>query len=108
MAEVQRTLQESKKLLQFRTRELQERTTELRALAIQAQRAESHERKRLAAILHYGIQQLLTPAKLTLEGVLAYRRLELSTKGSLSRALGFLTEAVAQSRALAAELAPPL
>jgi signal transduction histidine kinase len=66
--------------------------------------AEQRERRRLAMILHDGLQQILVAAKLNF-GVL-------SRTGDLKKAteevVGLLDEAIEMSRSLTAELGPPM
>lgn len=90
-----------------RTLELQQQTLRLRDLTAELTSAEQRERKRLAALLHDGLQQLLVAAKMLLSP--GY---EESTDGSeherVQRASRLLDEAVRAARDLTRELRPPV
>jgi PAS domain S-box-containing protein len=89
-----------------RTAEVQQQADHLRALAVELSQAEQRERKRLAAILHDHIQQLLVAAQLQL-GVV-----ERADPGTVRAAVqgihSIIAEAVAASRSLTVELSPPI
>ncbi|MFH5804143.1 GAF domain-containing protein [Alienimonas sp. DA493] len=80
-----------------RTAELKAASDDLRAAAEAVQNAANAERDRLARVLHDHLQQLLVGAKMTL-----------AAGGSREDAIGFIEEAIAESRSLAAELSPPV
>jgi PAS domain S-box-containing protein len=90
-----------------RTAELQERADQLGRLSSQLTMAEQRERKRLAQILHDGLQQYLVAAKIQVGGLI-----ELSPDAALKQAAAevedLLNESVKVSRSLAAELSPPI
>jgi PAS domain S-box-containing protein len=87
-----------------RTAVAERRAVQLQELAAELELAEQRERRRLAMILHDGLQQILVAAKLNL-GVL-------SRAGDLPAATkeisGLINEAIEMSRSLTAELGPPM
>ena len=95
-------------------RRVEERTAEahllamqLRALASELAQAEQRERKRLAAILHDHIQQLLVAARMQI----GWMRHDTRSQKALATAQGvdsILKEALDASRSLAVELSPPV
>ena len=87
--------------------ELEQRATQLRMLAGQLTMSEQHERRRLAKVLHDGLQQYLVAAKLQL-GSLAEEIPSDSLKKSASEIEKLLSDSVTVSRSLAAELSPPI
>jgi PAS domain S-box-containing protein len=83
--------------------QLDARAKQLRALAGELTMAEQRERKRLAKVLHDGLQQHLAAAKLQLGA--------LSVPGAQRTAAAIeqlLSEAIQMSRSLSAELCPPV
>jgi signal transduction histidine kinase len=83
------------------------RTSQLRALAVELTHAEQRERKRIAAVLHDNLQQLLAAAKLGVQ--LGARRChDEKLLDELNRATGIIDEAIQASRSLAMELSPPV
>jgi signal transduction histidine kinase/CheY-like chemotaxis protein len=89
-----------------RTAEADNLATQLRALAAELTQAEERERKRLAAALHDDLQQLLVAARMRVEG--AMRARPTIDPRHLERSIEMIHEAIAVSRALSAELAPPV
>ncbi len=87
-----------------RTAVAERRTEQLRQLAAELPRAEQRERRRLALILHDGLQQTLVAAKLSLA------RIERGHDAhqAASAAAGLIDEAIDTSRSLTAELSPPI
>ena len=87
-----------------RTSVAERRAVQLQELAAELELAEQRERRRLAMILHDGLQQILVAAKLNL-GVL-------SRAGDLPKATkeisSLIDEAIEMSRSLTAELGPPM
>lgn len=80
---------------------------QLRALACDMAEAEERARRRLAQMLHDNVQQLLVAAKLRLSQQV--RRLpEEAARRSLQETSGLLDQALQESRALTAELSPPI
>jgi len=87
---------------------LREREEQLRALASRLSETEQRERKRLAAILHDHIQQLMVAARMQ---VGALRRNISSPERASTIAQGvedILNEALEASRSLVVELSPPV
>ncbi len=106
----QARLQEANALLEQRveeqTAEIRRRANQLHALALQLNRVESRERRRLAQILHDHLQQLLVGAKFNvsiLQGKLSGEDLE-----TARQVQGLLDESLGISRSLTAELSPPV
>ena len=90
-----------------RTREVEARSEQLRALALDLAQTESRERKRLAQVLHDHFQQLLSAARLKV-GMLR-RTIPACRDSEMVRQLeDLLAEAIAASRSLATELSPPV
>jgi PAS domain S-box-containing protein len=90
-----------------RTMELEQRTQQLRTLALELTQAENHERKQLATVLHDGLQQLLVGAKLGIQAV--HKRCTAEDQvESVQKVADLLDESLRQSRALTVELAPPI
>lgn len=89
-----------------RTAESQWRANQLQKLAAQMAQTEQCERRRLAKVLHDGLQQVLVAAKLRLSA--AGRRLpdERAAK-TIREALDLVDEAISESRSLTKELSPP-
>jgi PAS domain S-box-containing protein len=90
-----------------RTAELQLRSDQLRALALDLTETESRERKRLAQILHDHFQQLVSAAKLKV-GIIRRKVSEPALLETLSQAESLLAETIDASRNLATELSPPV
>jgi CheY-like chemotaxis protein len=91
-----------------RTAEVQQRSDQLRALALDITEAESRERKRLAQLLHDHFQQLVSAAKLKV-GLLRRRLGEDSPlHETIVQAEQLLAETIDASRSLATELSPPV
>lgn len=89
-----------------RTAEAEERAQALRQLAGELGQAEQRERKRVAELLHDGLQQVLIAAQLQTE--MLRRQLTDSPLGSTACRLDdLLRQALTTSRGLTAELAPP-
>jgi PAS domain S-box-containing protein len=85
--------------------ELQKRAVQLHRLAGELAQAEDRERRRLASILHDGLQQLLVGAQLQIERVIAE-----SGKGpgpTSRRVAQLLDQSIEMSRSLALEISPP-
>ncbi len=110
LRESQAHLQELNRSLEHRvherTDELQRQSDRLRELAIKLTNAEQRERKRLAAMLHDDLQQLVVAARMELgwdakegDGGMA--------QGAISRAQRLLDETMAASRNLTRQLRPP-
>jgi signal transduction histidine kinase len=83
------------------------RAAQLRALAAELTMTEQRERRRLAQLLHDGLQQLLHAARLNLTSV-RHRVGEDDLGDMLGRVDALLNEAIAESRSLTIELSPPI
>jgi len=89
-----------------RTAEVQRLADQLRALAVELTQAESRERRRLAAVLHDHLQQLLVSAQIQLGLV---RRADAgSIRSTVQGIESIIKEAVTAARSLAVELSPPV
>ncbi len=85
--------------------ELQRRAAQLRRLAGELAQAEDRERRRLASILHDGLQQLLVGAQLQMGRVIAESG---KRPGPTSRRVAqLLDQSIEMSRSLALEISPP-
>jgi PAS domain S-box-containing protein len=89
----------------LRTAELQEQTARLQILAAELASAEQRERKRLAALLHDDLQQLLVAASMQLD--LASDGSEEFRRKAVSRAAKWIEEARNAARDLTRQLRPP-
>lgn len=100
----------SERLNEQLERLVEQRTLRLRALALELTRAEENERRRLAQVLHDQLQPLLIAARLTTESI-ARPSPVASPKSpdKVARQVGKILEsALAESRALTFQLAPPV
>jgi signal transduction histidine kinase/CheY-like chemotaxis protein len=88
-----------------RTAELKEQTARLQNLAAELSSAEQRERKRVAALLHDGLQQLLVAAGLQLEMAAATSTGE--NRKSINQAAKWIKEARSAARDLTCQLRPP-
>lgn len=86
---------------------LKQRNSQLRALASQLTLAEERERRRMAKVLHDGLQQLLVGARFQLDALSMRSRGTLVEK-ELQGILDILHESLKISRSLTAELSPPI
>lgn len=90
--------------------QLEDQSNRLRKLAAQVTNTEQMERKRIAAIIHDHLQQLLVACKLHLGSVLKdlekkqYDKAEIG----LGRVNGFINEATRAAKTLTVELRPPV
>lgn len=89
-----------------RTRELEEQTARLRHLASELASTEHRERKRLAAVLHDDLQQLLAAANMGLMS-LERRLTEERDRKDIARVAAWVSQAGTAARDLAHELRPP-
>jgi PAS domain S-box-containing protein len=90
-----------------RTLELQHRSDQLRALALDLTETESRERKRLAQILHDHFQQLVSAAKLKV-GIIRRKLTDPALIETVKQVESLLEETINASRSLATELSPPV
>ena len=90
--------------------QLEEKTNRLRQLADQVATTEQQERKRIAALIHDHLQQILAASKIQMD--LAMRRLKAQEYAQaeikLSHSLNLLNEASLAARSLTVELRPPV
>lgn len=88
-------------------RALQNRTLQLRALAIQLSQAEQRERKRLAGVLHDNIQQLIVAAQMQ-AAMLQNEGGDVACSRAAARKVeSILEEALQESRSLTVDISPP-
>ena len=103
----ERHIEEQKRKFQAELeRQVAERTSQLRKLALELTQAEQRERQRLAEILHDHVQQLIAGAKLRLDAV----RTDLTQPGAmdqLEKVYDLLNQSIKASRLLSRELSPP-
>jgi PAS domain S-box-containing protein len=79
----------------------------LRALTAKLTHAEEAERRRIAQVVHEGLQQLLMGAHLSLSG-LEVRTRNQARRGELAKVRTILKEAIGVARSLTYELSPPV
>jgi signal transduction histidine kinase len=89
-----------------RVQELQEQASQLRNLAAEIGRIEQRERKRLAALLHDDLQQLLVAARMQLGNASSLLKDE-GARGAVELASRWIEEATKASRHLTRQLRPP-
>jgi len=87
-----------------RSAEAERRSEQLRQLASELTLAEQRERKRLAQVLHDGLQQILVGAKYRL----ALFDRSKGTKQTAAEVADIIDDAIETSRSLTAELSPPI
>jgi PAS domain S-box-containing protein len=90
-----------------RTRELQNRAEQLRALASELTQAEIRARKYLASVLHDDLQQLLVSAKFSVSTALKNTE-KAKVYNSLKQVESLLNQSIDKSRTLTAEISPPI
>lgn len=90
-----------------RSAEAERRARQLQAMAAELSRTEERERRRLAAVLHDHLQQLLVGSKMQLD-VLASRLREEALGENVEKVMGLLDESIETSRNLTVELSPPI
>ena len=90
-----------------RTAELEQQRSRLRRLAAELSSAEMRERKRLAAVLHDHLQQLLVAAKMQLNST-EHTTDPVRLRFAIDKARGTLGEAVESARDLTRQLRPPV
>ena len=89
-----------------RTAELSERAQQLRLLASELTMAEQRERKRLAQLLHDGLQQILVSSRMRLAKLTTANNQEVRQRATEVSEL--LSESIELSRSLTAQLSPPI
>ncbi|MCC6797303.1 MAG: response regulator [Candidatus Hydrogenedentes bacterium] len=87
--------------------EVQALVDQLRALATELIQTEERERKRLAAVLHDSVQQLLVSAKMRLAFLNREKDCE-ARQSTVDEVNALLSEALSISRSLTVELTPPV
>lgn len=92
--------------VQQRTVELEEKTARLRSLANELTSAEHRERKRLAALLHDDLQQLLVAARMQM-GLINSHVTDENGRQGVRQATRWIGEAVEAARDLTRQLRPP-
>ncbi len=102
--ELEQRVQERTKELSQAVRELEQRSKQLRRISAELTLTEQRERKRLAQVIHDGLQQILVAACFQLDLVDSGQNM----KQELERLRRILDEAGDTSRLLAAELSPPI
>ncbi|MFO7654618.1 MAG: PAS domain-containing protein [Candidatus Krumholzibacteriia bacterium] len=91
-----------------RTATAEQRTAQLRVMALQLTQAEERERQHLAQVLHDGLQQLLVAGQLELQRLAFSPRDRQGLAADTERLRTILQEAIEESRSLAYELSPPV
>ena len=106
--QVQEELRSLNELLEHkvaaRTAEVEQRSEQLRLLALELTVAEDRERKRLAQKLHDGLQQILAGARYQLATI----ERNADRKDAVAEVASMIDEAIKTSRSLTAELSPPI
>lgn len=105
--QIQARLQELNEALAERTREAEERSAQLGAVAAQLTQAENRERRRLALLLHDGLQQLLIALRMKI-ALIKHQPRSHSVESLLAQSGKLLDEAITASRSLSVELSPPM
>lgn len=86
---------------------VERRTRQLRSLAVQLSQAEQQERRRVAQLLHDGLQQILVAGKMRL-GVLSQKLKDPRLREIVEGVVDLLERAIMASRSLTTELVPPV
>lgn len=90
-----------------RTAEAERRTRQLQSLALELTEAEERERRRLAALLHDGLQQQLVAMRFQLD-TLGRSCTDGLSRSVVTELVKLAEETIRTSRSLAIELSPPL
>jgi len=104
---LERAQEELEAQVQRRTAQLHERTLQLRSLANQLTHAEEQERKRISALIHEDLQQMLGAALLHVSLLKSKASCHEATE-DISRIEGILRDSIKTARSLSAELSPPV
>jgi signal transduction histidine kinase/ActR/RegA family two-component response regulator len=88
-------------------RKLAVRANQLQRFALALSEAEDAERRRVARLLHDGLQQLLAAARVTLKLAQNERKNRTAQSDALDKVDGILQQAIQSSRKLSHELSPP-
>ncbi len=86
---------------------VQERTAQLRAMAVELTKSEQTERDRLAQLLHDELQQLLFAARMKV-GVLRNSVVDEQVGQTIDQIDDLLKQSISETRSLAVELSPPI
>jgi len=105
--ELERRVRERTEELNRANAEIEDRRGMLESLARELTGAEHRERRRLADLLHDGLQQLLVGARFSLE-VLGSRPRDSKERKEIGRVCGIIQEAIEASRSLTYDLCPPI
>mgnify|MGYP001119827871 CR=1 FL=1 len=89
-----------------RTKEIEQQANHLRALASELTMAEQRERRRLAQLLHDGLQQILVSSRMRLSKLTHDENQE--TRHRAAEVSDLISECIEMSRSLTAELSPPI
>jgi two-component system, chemotaxis family, CheB/CheR fusion protein len=103
-AELEQRVQDRTKELSQTIVSLNERSDQLRRMTAELTLAEQRERRRLAQILHDGLQQILVGAKYQLATLPRSRNVAKTTH----QVAKFIDDAIETSRSLTAEISPPI
>ena len=103
---LRQTKEDLEQRVQERTAELTHKASQLQALTAELTLAEQRERRRLAVVLHDGLQQLLVAAKFRL--IVLPRADPSGVVDGCREVTGLLEEAIASARKLTGELSPPI
>ncbi len=106
-SELERRVTERTKELNRANAEIEDRRRMLESLARELTGAEHRERRRLAEVLHDGLQQLLVGARFSLGG-LGSKLEKNEEKQEIDRVCSVLQEAIEASRSLTYDLCPPV
>lgn len=93
--------------VQKRTKQLQVRSRQLRALAGELSHAEERERRRIAGLIHEDLQQMLVAAVLNL-GMLKSKIASSESEEEFFQIEGILRDSIKTARSLTSELSPPV
>jgi signal transduction histidine kinase len=89
-----------------RTAELEQRTRQLKKLALELAQAEDRERERIAAILHEDLQQQIAGAKFHLSLLTDHDNCDSQQQAAVAKIDEMLRDAIEKSRCLSHELSP--
>ncbi len=106
-SELERRVSERTKELNRANAEIEDRRRMLESLARELTGAEHRERRRLAEVLHDGVQQLLVGARFSL-GALGSKLGKNKEKQEIDRVCDIVQEAIEASRSLTYDLCPPI